>query len=321
MSDIFYQRSEKNYFDNIIIDLNKLYLKWPINKKICSKINQVNYLRVNFNKIYRSIFIPLKVRLFFWNLFRQTKIDLIWFNEFHKYWKNIIGGRPLWDVQDLFFLKNFYRVKFQKIQIPDSDDPLIHLEAWQRPEIIYQLLHLVCKESVFNECRLLKLLKTYKKKFSSFLEFGCGTAPITTSLFEFFHLPKTVKIYISDIQTIAFNYAAYKFRNYSNVIPVLLVADNNFLLNLKEKVDVITCITVFEHLNKPLDTIKIFYNILNSKGLLLFDYIKSSGHGLDTIEAVRERENVLDFINENFKVIYGRITKEKSMGLTIIKKL
>jgi ubiquinone/menaquinone biosynthesis C-methylase UbiE len=321
MSNLFYQKNEKNYFDNLVIDVNQLYLKWPINKKFHPKINQVNYLRSRFYKIYRSVALPFKIRRFLWNLFRQTNIDLTWFNEFKKYWIDIIGGRPLWNMQDLFFLKNLYRIKFQESQIPDIDNSAIHLEAWQQPALIYQLLHLVCKESVINEFRLLKLLRAYKKKFNSFLEYGCGTAPITTSLFEFFHLPKRIKLYISDIQTIAFNYAAYKFRNCSNVIPLLLVADNDFLLDLEDNVDVITCISVFEHLNKPLDTIKTFHETLNLEGLLVFDYIKSSGEGLDTMQAVRQRESVLDFISENFKPIYGRITKEKTMGLTIIKKL
>ncbi len=321
MSEIFYNKSQENLFDKLVVDVNKIYSRYPINKKFYPKINRVNFHNKNYSKLYRSSFIPLKIRNFFWQLFRQTNIDLTWFNEFKNYWINVIGGRPLWNLADLFYLKNLYRAKFQETQIPDTDDSKIHLEAWQRPELIYQLLHLVCKESVLNEYKLLKLLRNFKKHFNSFLEFGCGTAPITTSLFELFNLPKKIKIYLSDIKTLAFNYAAYKFKNYANVIPLLLVAENDFLLNLKERVDVITCITVFEHLNKPLDTIKIFYDSLNSKGLLLFDYIKSSGEGLDTMQAVRQRESVLDFINENFKVIYGRITKEKSMGLTIVKKL
>ncbi len=321
MAEIFYHKTQNNFFDNLVVDIKKIYSKHPINKKYSPKINNVNYTKNIHYKLYRSSLIPLRLRRLFWRFLRQINIDLTWFNEFEKYWVNIIGGRPLWNIQDLFFLKNLYRVKFQENQIPDTENAAIHLEAWQQPALIYQLLHLVCKESVMNESKLLKLLRTYKKKMNSFLEFGCGTAPITTSLFDFFHLSKRMKIYISDIQTLAFNYAAYKFRNCSNVIPLLLVPDNKFILNLSSNVDVITCISVFEHLNKPLDTIKTFYETLKPEGLLFFDYIISSGEGLDTMQSVRQRESVLDFIKENFKPIYGKITKEKSMGLTIIKKL
>lgn len=321
MSEIFYNKSQENLFDKLVVDVNKIYSKFPLNKKIYPKINRVNFLNNYYSKLYRSSLVPLKIRSFFWHLCRQTNIDLAWFNEFKSYWTNVIGGRPLWNLQDLFYLKNLYRTKFQASQIPDTDDSKIHLEAWQRPELIYQLLHLVCKESVFNEYKILKLLRHFKKKFKSILEFGCGTAPITTSLFELCHLPKKIKIYLSDIKTLAFNYAAYKFKNCSNVTPILLVAENDFLLNLKVKVDVITCIAVFEHLNKPLETIKIFYETLNAKGLLIFDYIKSSGEGLNTMEAVREREEVLDFISKNFKVIYGNINIKRQAGLTMAKKL
>jgi 2-polyprenyl-3-methyl-5-hydroxy-6-metoxy-1,4-benzoquinol methylase len=320
MTEIFYRKTQNNYFDNLVVDVKKIYSKYPINKKFSPKINHVNYINRIFYKIYRSSLFPLKARVLFWKFLRQTNIDLTWFNEFEKYWTDIIGGRPLWNLQDLFFLKNLYRIKFQESQIPDTEDSKIHLEAWQRPELIYQLLHLVCKESSLINYKLLKLLRKYKKKFNSFLEFGCGTAPITTSLFELFHLSKKLKIIISDIQTLAFNYAAYKFRNCSNVKPVLLVSEKDFLININEKVDIITCISVFEHLNKPLETIKIFHKTLNPKGLLFFDYIKSSGGGLDTIQAKNERENVLDYMKENFKIIYGSITKDKHIGLTILKK-
>jgi len=321
MSDLFHQKSKNNYYDNLIVDLNDIYSKSPINKKHYLKTNQVSYLKSYFDKLYHCSILPLKVRVFFWHLLRQTRIDLTWFKEFKNYWTSVIGGRPLWNVEDLFFLKNLYRVKFQECQIPDTNDPEIHLKTWQLPELIYQLLHLVCKESINNEYGILKLLMTYKKKFRSLLEFGCGTAPITTTLFELFHLSKKIKIFLSDIQTLAFNYAAYKFRNCLNVIPVILDVENDFLLNLNEKVDVITCIAVFEHLNRPLETIKIFYETLNHNGLLFFDYIKSIGEGLDTKQAVRERDSVLEFINENFEVIHGRVTKDKNMGLAIAKKL
>jgi 2-polyprenyl-3-methyl-5-hydroxy-6-metoxy-1,4-benzoquinol methylase len=124
----------------------------------------------------------------------------------------------------------------------------------------------------------------------------------------------------SDIQTLAFHYGAYRFRHCSNVIPLLLVPDDDFSLNLSDSVDAIFCITVFEHLNKPLETIKSFYYYLNPNGLLFFDYIKGDGDGLDTLAGVRERNEVLDYVTEHFEVLLGTISKEKSMGLTVVKK-
>jgi hypothetical protein len=46
---------------------------------------------------------------------------------------------------------------------------------------------------------------------------------------------------------------------------------------------------------------------LSPGGLLFFDYIKSDGNGLDTVQPLRERKPTLEFIQENFDVIFGKI--------------
>jgi len=321
MTEIFYEKKDSNYLDNLKINIKNLYEKYPINIKKNPKPNKVDLINSFFYKFYRNSFVPLKIRIKLAQFFRQTSLDVNWLREFNKYWTMVLKGRPIQTIHDLFFIKNIYRLKFQYNVLPDTTDPYVHLGAWQRPEIIYQLLDLLCKSDMYHKCNILKLLKEKKKNFKSFLEFGCAIAPITTTFYEFFKKPKDIKIFISDIQTIAFHYACFMYRKCSNVIPILLTPDNNFLLNIDEKVDAIFCISVFEHLNKPLDMIKIFKNTLNNKGLLFFDYIKTSGDGLDTKHGMREREEVLDYINDNFKLVYGKISKEKSMGLTIIRKL
>ena len=285
-----------------------------------SKPNQNNFANNVYSKIYKNPLIPLEIRNKLWFFFRKNSLDNSWLDEFNCYWTKKLKGRPLQTIYDIFFLKNLYRIKFQNSNIPDTTDSYEHLEAWQKPEVIYQLLSLVCKSVYYNESTILKLLKKKKKNFKSFLEFGCATAPITTSFFEFFRKSKDIKIYISDIQTLAFHYASYKFKKCSNIKSILLTPENDFLLKLDEKFDVIFCITVFEHLNTPLKTIKEFDKILNYQGLLFFDYIISSGDGLDTHRGYRERDSVLNYINANFKLVYGSINKEKNMGLTIVKK-
>ncbi len=311
---------KENYFDNLKIDIKELYKKYPINFKVNPKPNQFNFANNVYSKIYKNPLIPLKLRNKLWLFFRKNSLDNSWLDEFNNYWTKILKGRPLPTIYDMFFIKNIYRLKFQESIIPDTYDSYEHLEAWQRPEVIFQLLHLVCKSVYYNESRILNFLKKKKKDFKSFLEFGCATAPITTSFFEFSRKPKVIKISISDIQTLAFHYASYKFKRCSNIRSILLTPENDFLLELDEKFDVIFCMTVFEHLNKPLKTIKAFDKILNHQGLLFFDYIISSGDGLNTHHGYRERDSVLDYINDNFKLIYGRINKEKNMGLTIVEK-
>ncbi len=125
---------------------------------------------------------------------------------------------------------------------------------------------------------------------------------------------------IADIQTIFLHYAFYRFRRYSNLKTLVLNPDNGFQIESKEKQDAIFCITVFEHLNNPAETIKRFHQILEIDGILIFDYILGDGDGLDTMQAVRDRNIVLDFINEKFDVVFGKISKTDSMALTVIRK-
>jgi SAM-dependent methyltransferase len=152
------------------------------------------------------------------------------------------------------------------------------------------------------------------------MEYGCGTAPITASYFEFYAPKVAHRIILAEIETLAFHYGAYRFRRCSNVIPILLLPENDFQLGLEQPVDAIFCITVFEHLNQPMETIQRFYDNLAPGGLLFFDYIKGDGDGMDTIHGVREREAVLDYVATHFDVLEGTLEKENSMSLTIVRK-
>ncbi|MBA7489470.1 hypothetical protein ES702_00004 [subsurface metagenome] len=59
---------------------------------------------------------------------------------------------------------------------------------------------------------------------------------------------------------------------------------------------------------------------MKNEAYLIFDYIKSGGGGLDTVQSVRERERVLEFIDENSELIEGKIDRYNSMGTTIVRK-
>ncbi len=321
MNDTYSENEKGNGYNNLIVDVDRLYSEFPLEKMSELEVGDDKFTRSMFARWYRAILFSLKVRNYLWHAWRRTNLDQAWFEDFKDYWAHVLKGRPLWGVNDFYFLRGVYRIKFQQSQIPDTGDASVHLEVWQRPEIIYQLLHLVGKESFTNEVNILNLLQRYsERRVRSVLEFGCATAPITTSLLEFTKWSRDVKIYVADIKTLALHYAAFRFRKHSNVVLVLLDAENDFRLSLPSKVDAIFCITVFEHLNKPLDTIKALHKHLNSGGLLFFDYIKGDGGGLDTEHAIRERDDVLDFIESNFVVLRGSLEKEKSMGLIVVRK-
>lgn len=59
---------------------------------------------------------------------------------------------------------------------------------------------------------------------------------------------------------------------------------------------------------------------MKKEAYLIFNYIKSTGSGLNTVQSIRERKHVLEFIERNFKLIKGKIDKYYSISNTIVKK-
>lgn len=306
-----------NGYDNLKVDVVALYDKYLVADSGVWGVKQV-WSRGVFGKIYGLFVIPLKYRNYVWYLLRRSQVDQCWFEIFKGYWMEIIGGRPLWGPQDLYFLRGLYRIDFQKSEVQDNVSANTHEDVWQKPEVVYQLIHLVYKESVVNEMRMVELLRKFVPGWKKMLEFGCGTAPIAFTLAEFGQI-KHKKVYISDIATAAFHYAAYRFAPFKNVEPVLLMADNNFMLGLKEKVDVIFCITVLEHLGNPLETVRNLSKHLNPGGILIFDYVKGDGFGLDTAAGVRERGEVLKYIRDKYDILHGRLSADKNMDVTVAR--
>ena len=310
-----------NQLDNLHIDVKKLYKEHSVLEK--SKINlhkgDIKHFK-SFHKIYNSSILPLKLRNKLWYLFHMTNLDQFWFYEFKTYWKKILGGRSLFGIFDFYFFKNLYRLKFQTVEVEDTDKAETHIKAWQQDEVLYQLLHLVQRESSINKLATIKLARKHIK-FNSFLEFGCGTAPITNTYLTFYKKALKAKIYISDIQTVSFHFAAQRFSNHINIKPLLLKEENNLLLTEEIETDLIFCITVFEHLNKPFETIKKFHKILNDNGVLIFDYIKSDGDGLDTMQGIRERNDVLKFVEKHFTILSGKINYDETTGTTVVRRI
>ena len=128
---------------------------------------------------------------------------------------------------------------------------------------------------------------------------------------------------VADIETVAFHYALQRFGTFPNIRSVPLTPKNNLQMTDSNEVDCIFCITVFEHLNEPLETMKYFHKILSPGGLLFFDYFLGDGEGLDTINGVRDRQAVLACLDENFEILKtngGKIDPTQSLFLTLARK-
>ncbi|MEK7104004.1 MAG: methyltransferase domain-containing protein, partial [Patescibacteria group bacterium] len=222
------------------------------------------------------------------------------------------------DVVDFHFLRNTYRAKFQEVSLDHTDEknPEKFLASWQLQGNIFYLFQSIWNYSkkAYLDCWL---FAKHIKKDSHILEYGCSVAPITQGFLKYFGY-KNLKFTIADIPQISFLYARWKLSNNANSIEINPSKRDNLPQGVKY--NVIFCLTVFEHLSNPLEVVESFFEHLEKGGFLIFDYIEGEATGLDSKQSMQERNNVLKFIERNFKVLKGKIDFEKSMGLTVAKK-
>ncbi len=323
MSSEFYKLDETKRFPMgpLEIDVPALYTRLPINKDADARFNNVPLFHDDFHRyLYGNRLIPLKYRARLRELLRKTGVDDLWLGHFQEYWTQL-GGRPLWHPSDFFFLRNFYRLRQQPPSLNQITDNSSHLEAWQDSTYIYSLFHAVFKETFLSEPKYINAALRFCPNALTVLEYGGGLAPITTSCIEFNSLSKGTQYLIADLPTLTFHYGGRKFRKCSNVELCVLSPDHNFQLHTDYKFDIVFCCQVFEHLNEPLDTVKRLYQNLRSGGVLIFDYIKSEGRGLDSMQGLRDRNSVLGFVAKTFKIESGKIDPATHVGLTVARKL
>ncbi len=313
-SELF-PKSPPNGFDNLVVDVAELHRKFSVERPADLGLEWDSAI----DRLYAAPLLPLATRAHAWQLLRRVRLDLTWFERFRRYWGKVLGGRPLWGVEDFYFLRNIYRMRFQSATVPDTTDAGIHLEAWQRPEVLSHLFHSAYKESLNHELRLLRPLRSlHRGPVRTVLEFGCGSAPITTTLCEFQPPRGDLQVWISDIETVPFHFAAHKLAPFRNVHAVPLRPENRFRFPLAQKFDAIFCMTVLEHLQEPLAVIEHLRELLSPGGLLFFDYVKSDATGLDTRAGLDQRAAVLAYVREHFRVLQGSLDGDRSIGLTIV---
>src|SRR5689334_19053656 len=145
-AELFYSKRETNQFDKLVVDVDKTYKTFPVDAKFDPKANKIRFIKDGFHRLYSQPLLPLAWCNYAWHLLRRIQLDWTWFQEFRTYWSTVLGGRPLWGPQDFYFLRGTYRAKHQDNVLPDTEDASTHLEAWQRPELIFQLFHQVYYE-------------------------------------------------------------------------------------------------------------------------------------------------------------------------------
>jgi SAM-dependent methyltransferase len=242
----------------------------------------------------------LLVRLGIHRRLVYANLRLDWFHEFQAYWTEALGHRPI-QPHDFSYLYGVYRQRLQSIA-PDLGSDDAHLESWRDPRIVYYLFAHTYRQA---------LQPLHVQRYAPFLprggrvaEYGCGAAPMLVALARRYrHL--NLALVGADLPHLLFHFARWRFRHVRFVTMVPIEPGND--APLPGRYDAIFCLEVLEHLPRPLATLRHFSDVLEPGGLLVFDYVRSEGAGLDTPAGLRDREAALRFILDRFELVEGRI--------------
>jgi 2-polyprenyl-3-methyl-5-hydroxy-6-metoxy-1,4-benzoquinol methylase len=230
-----------------------------------------------------------------------SHLALDWFQEFREYWMSALGNRPL-EPHDFAFLLGVYRQRFQGL---DADGLAVDerpLEAWQDPRSLYLLFahHFRTAVRPLSVHRYVPFIP----RGARVCEYGCGVAPLATSLVRYYpHLRLAVTC--ADLPTVLFHFARWKFRHAPFVRTVVIDPADDAPLD--GEFDVVLCTEVLEHVPRPLALVRHLHSRLAPGGILVFDYIRSEGQGLDTVGGLRDRLPALAFVRESFDVVQGAV--------------
>ncbi len=293
-----------DHFGNISVDIKNLHEQ-------INKLDQKSSRVKTLNLLARFTYLAL-IRLGLFKKLVDSGFIRGWFKEFNQYWMQQLDGRPL-NLHDFFFLYSWYRTKFQSIEVSENADENEFMASWQKRENIYLTFHSAYK--IATAPFSYYPFKKYLPSNGAILEYGCGMAPIVTSLV--YSEQTNYSLTIADIPQFTFHYAKWKLKNFG---VKCVDIDPSELPELKDNYDTIFLQAVLEHLPNPLDVVKNLTAHLKKGGYLIFDYSLGDGHGLDTMESVRQRKDVLDYLSDTFELTSGKFEAEKSMGTTIIRK-
>lgn len=236
-----------------------------------------------------------------------------WFREFKTFWLKGLKGRPIMLV-DFHWLLSSYRCDFIEVETGRYQSKSEFLKSWQ-DNSLYMLFNAV-RLYAYHPFRF-RHVDRYLSSGDHILEYGCGIAPVTFYLSNL-SLHQNLRFTIADIRQINFAYAVYRHPSYVENIeidPEVFDVGNSVY-------DVIVCMQVFEHLPHPMDTLNALAFALKPRGKLIFDFIAGDGDGQDTIEAVEQRSEILEFIDRNFNwvqkvedsdgsILFAAVTKNR----------
>lgn len=304
-----------NYFDNLRIDIQRShqFLDAVLTSRPTKRISRSRFVS------YSTYLLNGALQQYKLQEFVITNgLKREWFEEFHDYWTNVLGGRPL-TITDFMMLLHDYRKRQQHTTTLQWESPQEHIQNWQDPNQLYAILSNVRKMMLYPIVG--RNLWGKVKKGQTILEYGCSTAPFYDCYRHFF-LHLHCQWILADIPNFAFHYAKYTYRHDPDV-RFVTIQPTDFKEPLKELtgIDVIILRTVLEHLDDPLYISDYLLDRLNPGGLFVFDYMITDGKGLDTPKAQTVRADCLHRILERVNIIHGHVDISQNVGLCIGQKV
>ncbi|MDX9860732.1 MAG: class I SAM-dependent methyltransferase [Rhodospirillales bacterium] len=301
-----------NFFDDLRVDIEKSHV--TLNRLDVRKVRRRKPALLNLGRFAVSgLLQKFKLQEFL----AISGLKRRWFNEFHGYWTDVLGGRPL-SVLDFFLLLHDYRKKQQHTNALEWTSPERHVQNWQDPSELY---------STFAFTRNIALrpivgpaLWRHLPKRGEVLEYGCSLAPYYHCYREFFS-HRECRWTLADIANFPFHCARYLYRHDEDVAFHTIRPDRfRDPLESTKGFDVVILTTVLEHLDDPVFVADYLLARLNPGGLFVFDYIISEGKGLDTPKALEMRADCLSAILSKVEIVHGKVDATKDVGLVIARR-
>jgi 2-polyprenyl-3-methyl-5-hydroxy-6-metoxy-1,4-benzoquinol methylase len=304
-----------NFFDDMRVDISESHRRFEHLPRMPKSIK-----RPMFRNLVVLYLTGALIRFNLYELLVTNGVQRKWLDDFRVYWADILHGRPFWNTLDFFMLLHDYRKRQQYVSEIKWEDAEQHIANWQDPDQLYATLHAVRRLASAPIVSLAFWRKVPRR--ARILEYGCSLAPYYYCYREFFsHLD--CDWVLADIPNFPFHYAKYLYRN-DLKLDFLTIFSKDFSdpLHSDEKFDVVILTTVLEHLDDPLFVSNYLLDRLKPNGILVFDYIKSEGTGLDHPGGLIMRQECLKNILQRTRIVHGNAEDiNKSVGLCIaIKK-
>ena len=308
-----------NFYDDFRIDIERAHREIDAVLPKTPRVRRRGLLRNWFSLNVARVEVALGLSEFL----VVTGLRRKWMREFKQYWAGFLGGRTLFGSLNFFLLLHGYRVKEQHRDPLSWPNPEQHVANWQSSGQFHSLLHMVSKMAL-RATRSLYLPSTWRffPRKARVLEYGCSNAPYYY-LYRQYYSHRRYEWVLADIPNFAFHYAKFTYADEQGVSFRTIYAENfGDPLDSQEMFDVVILKEVFEHLDNPVFVAEYLLQRLRKGGILVFDYVKSEGTGLDHPRALEDREEALGLIAANCQILRGSLNDlDLSVGLTIARKI